>query len=175
MGQSLNDEEDKLLPVIPPEALEAMPTRKLIEHLYWQVIQTQVIVLKVKGETARIKQLEDALSQITFLRSGFFKLRYNHERRKLTISPNFDIDFKEGSQEALLLSQMFHKKSGKPKKLTWQCSEMTATLRKKGYDLKTDNSVYKALLRINERIKKETRIEGLIDVSRKQFFIVNTF
>lgn len=168
------ENSDRLLPIISDEAFEKADLREVLKALYFQLIQTQVLVQKVKEDTAKIKQLEEALSRITFVKSRWIKLRFDHRTTELRITDKFSIPFKSESQEALLLSIMFNKSNQKPKPRKWQCSEVAEAFDKNGLAMKTKNQVYKAALRISERVKQETGIDGLFSVSKNEFFIVNS-
>ena len=170
----MTEREQQPWPVPDDEFFKNAPLRDLVMDLYMQTLQTQALILDVKKHTNRIEVLEDAISRIAYIKSRWVKLRYDHRLSELTIGGKFKMKFKSDSQEAALLDIIFTKKTKAPKKTRWQSAEVAESMKEHGINLDTQIKVTKALLRINERIKQETGIDGLIEVSSKQFFVVNT-
>jgi len=168
-----NDEEDKLLEVLSDKQFTEAPLREVIKHLYFQVIQSQVIETNLRAELAKtnkkLSRVEDALSSIMFIRSGFLKIRYNHRTSEVTVEKYYRIDFGD-TIENDLLKTMFYQKSGKPRPAKWQCSEVAESFRKKGNESLDDpRAIYKAAHRIKTRLHKELKIDVLY-VKGKEFF-----
>lgn len=168
-----NNEEDKLLKVLTDKQFANAPIRDVVKHLYFQVIQSQVLETKLRAELARTNKkldiMQDALSSIMFMRSGFLQLRYNNRSSEITVGKYYRIDFSNTIEDDLLKT-MFVLKSGKPRSTKWQCSEVAESFKKKDNEsLDTPRKVYKAAHRIRTRLHDELKIE-ILSVKGKEYF-----
>ncbi|MCA0228382.1 hypothetical protein LCH21_02935 [Patescibacteria group bacterium] len=168
-----NKDEDKLLEVLTDRQFANAPLRDVVKHLYFQVIQSQVLETKLRVELTRtnkkLDMMHDALSSIMFMRSGFLRLRYNSRTSEITVEKYYRIDF-SNTIENDLLKTMFVIKSGKPRATKWQCTEVAESFRKKGNEsLDTPRKVYEAAHRIKTRLHDEMKIDTL-SVKGKEFF-----
>lgn len=169
----MDKDEEKLLEVLNNEQFANAHVREVIKHLYFQVIQSQVLEEKLRADLAKtnkkLDRIQDALSSIMFIRSGFLKLRYDVRTSEITIGEYYRIDFND-SIENDLLKTMFNLKSREPRKSKWQFSEVAEVFSRKGNDsLDTPRKVYKTAHRIKERIHKEIGVDVLY-VKGKEFF-----
>lgn len=168
---------DDLLTILDEKAFSDAPLREVIKHLYFQVIQSQVIEMELKTELAKankkLKAIEDALSSQVFIRSGFLALRYNERTSEISVSNLYHIDF-SNTIENDLLKIMFYKKSGKPRPTKWQTSEVAASFKMKGFtSLSEPRDVYKVAHRIKKRLQEEIKADVLY-VKGKEIFWFHT-
>ncbi len=167
------DDEDKLLEVLSDEQFSNAPLRDVVKHLYFQVIQSQVLEAKLRAELAqtnkKLDAVKDALSSIMFIRSGFLHLRYNSKTCEVTVGKYYRIDF-SGTIENDLLRTMFYQKTGKPRPTKWFCSEVAEKFDKqKNSSLGDSRKVYKVAHRIKTRLHDEMKIDVLC-VKGKEFY-----
>lgn len=163
--------------LLTEEEFKRASSKVLLRELYAQTVFLQFQVDDVRKELAKqarsLHLIEEALARTTHIRGRIVRLRYYHDSYEIYISNSLIVGFKPDSQEALLLSIMF-KKDGAPKKTKWQCVEVADRFKKKGYSLNTKDKVYKAALRIQDRILKATNVEGVLSISKNEFSIVAT-
>lgn len=169
----MKNDEDKLLEVLTDGQFANAPLRDVVKHLYFQVIQSQVLEAKLRAELARTNKkldvIQDTLSSIMFMRSGFLQLRYNSRTSEITAGKYYQIDF-SNTIENDLLKTMFVLKSGKPRPTKWQCSEIALSFKKRGNEsLDTPRKVYKAAHRIKTRLHDEMKID-VLNVKGKEYF-----
>lgn len=166
-------DKDKLLEIINDEQFANAPLREVVKHLYFQVIQSQVLEEKLRADLVKtnkkLDRIQDALSSIMFIRSGFLKLRYDVRTSEITIGDYYRINFND-SIENDLLKTMFNLTSKKPRKTKWQFSEVAEVFIRKGNEsLDSPRKVYKTAHRIKERIHKEIGVD-VLRVKGKEFF-----
>lgn len=168
------DDEDKLLKVLTDEEFAEAPIREVIKHLYFQVIQSQVLEVKLRNELAetnkKLDTVQDALSSTMFIRSGFIQLRYSTRTSELTVGKYYRIDF-SNTIENDLLKTMFYQKTGKPRPFKWQYSETAKSFAKKmNNDLDTSRKVYKVIHRIKTRLYDEIKVDVLSSKGKEYFW-----
>jgi hypothetical protein len=169
----MKHEDEKLLKVLSQEQFANAPLRDIVMHLYFQVVQAQVLEIELKAELAKTNKklavIEDAISSIMFLRSGFIKLTYNARTSEISIRNYYRMDF-SNTVENDLLKIMFVSKTGKQRAAKWQFSEVAEKFKEKGIEqLNTPRKVYKVAHRIKTRIHDEIKVDVLY-VKGKEFY-----
>lgn len=172
-----NSDNEKLLPTLDIINFEKYSDRELLEHLYAQELQTQVLIQRSRDEIERLTKKVDGLAKAVgrsqFIESPWISFRYVSRQKKIVYSNNFEISFKD-SQMTDLLEFMFVKKTGRPRKKKWHISEEARRLSPLNSDLNSNEKVYKAVKRLESKLQKETGFSFLF-VDNKTFFWKYTF
>ena len=169
----MKDDENKLLRVISDEEFKKAPIREVIQALYYQVIQSQVIEVELRTEVKRLNNRVDSLKKVIaskfYVRAVWARIRYSFRSSEITINTDFRVGFSDTIQ-ADLLSTMFYKQHGKPRPTKWQCAEVAAKFKSQNIEeLNTARKVSKVAFRIRDKLREETGTDFL-SVSAKEFF-----
>lgn len=120
----------------------------------------------------KLELLEEAVSRSTYLPYLPANLRYSHKTNILLLHKRLRIPFK--GNEAELLSHIFAKSSGKPRRKKYYCSEVAddlSVIRKKNRDEGiTAKSVHQTITRIRDRLELEHRAGGILKITSKEFY-----
>lgn len=169
-------DKNKLIPTMTPEQLEKAELRDIVEHLYWQTLQTQVLQIEMEKEieslSRKVERLNQALASTTYVRAVWGQVRYDFRTDEVVVSTLYRIDFSNTIQ-ADLLRLMFIKKTGKPKKTKWQCTEVAEFFRGKEAQLDTARKVSKVAWRIRDKLR-DTTTTDFLSVSSTEFFWFTT-
>ena len=117
----------------------------------------------------KLEMLEDAISHITYLPYLPANPRFDHKSKELVLQKGLKIQFK--GNEADLLSIMFAKTTGKAKKKIFYCAEVAAEFKKSRNDIQPAKAIHQTITRIQKRLRSEYRLENLITINTKEFYI----
>ncbi len=145
------------------------PTHEeLLAMTYKQLLELN---LKVDLMDRKLENLQQDISQTTFLRSQLIKLRFDHKTDELYITESFKIPF-EGN-EAVLLRTMFKTSNGLPKKsVKFYTAELAGSFKKDTDGLKTATSVHATIKRIDATVKHRTMGLEVFKIKTKVFFFL---
>ncbi|OGL22452.1 hypothetical protein A2707_03960 [Candidatus Saccharibacteria bacterium RIFCSPHIGHO2_01_FULL_45_15] len=115
-----------------------------------------------------ISSLEDALSHITRIPNLPLELEYDHATNTLWAETRRKLEFKKN--EATLISLMFSKSTGKPKKKIFQCSEEAVKLKKAGEGIDTAQNVFDTAKRVQKKLDEFLNTHEAIIVTNKSFY-----
>lgn len=114
-----------------------------------------------------ISSLEDALSHITRIPNLPLELEYDHRTNTLWAETRRKLEFNKN--EAVIISLMFSKTTGKPKTTIFQCSEVAARLKKSGDGLDNPKNVFETATRVQKKLDKFLNTHEAIIVTSKTF------
>ncbi len=166
-------ENRELLEVLTDEQFAKADMRDLIQALYFQVIQSQVIELELRKEISKLHLKIDVMTKevapLTHIRSKFIKLTYDARTSEVLVSNLLRIEF-ANTIENDLLRIMFTQKNGKQRRVKWQTQEIAERFKKRGVeDLSDKRQVYKVATRIKDKLRNEIKID-VLHVKGKEFF-----
>lgn len=119
----------------------------------------------------KLELLEEAVAYSTYLPYLPGNPRYDHKTNQLILHRRLRVQFK--GNEAELLSHIFTKSSGKPKKQRFYCSEVADDLniirKKYGDKTITAKSVHQTITRIRDGLELEHRAGGILQITTKEF------
>jgi hypothetical protein len=123
---------------------------------------------RLEANTEKLRKLENAISYLAYIPGNWLKLRYDSLTKYLWLTDKLFIPFDKN--EAELLSIMFSKSSGKPRKKKFYCSEVAEKLNKNGGGNYTSKSVQQTANRIKRKLQDKYRLGSIIIVSTKEFY-----
>lgn len=115
-----------------------------------------------------ISSLEDALSHITRIPDLPLELEYDHRTNTLWTETRRKLEFTKN--EATLVSLLFKKSNGKPKKRIFQCSEEAEKLQKTGDGMETADKVYDTASRVQKKLDGFLSTNDVLIVTKKSFY-----
>lgn len=124
----------------------------------------------IKNNHETLRKLNEAVSRLTYVRGRFIFLTYNHDTQELCFTDQLCMRF--DGNEAELLSYMFVKSTGKPKKKRFTCGDVADHFKEQRKDLSTPRRVYEAIRRIKSKIEQRHKLGGLFIVTSKEFYII---
>jgi hypothetical protein len=144
---------------------EKLSQERLLHMTYMKLLELE---LKFDLLDAKVENLQQDVSKNTFVRSQLIKLRFDHKTNELYVTEFFKIPF-EGN-EAALLSFMFKKSSGLPKKTTkFYPAELVGTFKHEAKGFKTAKAVQGTIARIDTTIKQHTMGLEVFKITSKVF------
>lgn len=148
---------------------DRQPTHEeLLAMTYKQLLELN---LKVDLMDRKLENLQQDISQNTFLRSQLIKLTFDHKTDELYITEHFKIPF-EGN-EAVLLRAMFKLSNGLPKKsVKFYTGELAGSFKKHTDGLMTPSSVHATIKRIDATVKDKTMGLEIFKIKTKVFFFL---
>ncbi|MCA9325174.1 hypothetical protein KDA23_03880 [Candidatus Saccharibacteria bacterium] len=147
---------------------EEFDQQKILVDMYYRLLNLE---LKFDLFEKKIESLQQDISNVIFVRSEVFKLRYDHKTNELYITEFFKIPF-EGN-EAILLRAMFKRSSGLPKKRTkFYPTELAGTFKKETDGLKTAKAIHGTITRIDATIKHRTMGLEVFKITTKVFYFL---
>jgi len=127
------------------------------------------IANNVEANTVNIEILEEAISTIADIPTRPFKIRYDHRENKLWVNDRFFIKF--GGKEADVLGLMFYQKTGLPKKIKFQCSEVADKLSDHASEnMLTTKAISQTAKRIESKLNNRLNTKNILVVKTKEFF-----
>lgn len=145
-----------------------LSTDELLVMVYHKLLDLEV---KIDLFDAKVENLQQDVSKITFVRSELVKLRYDHKTNELYITKFFKIPF-EGN-EATLLRFMFKQSSGLPKKsVKFYPTELAGGFKDETDGLRTATAVTGTIKRIDSSIKHKTMGLEVLKITTKVFYFL---
>lgn len=144
-----------------------------IEHNFDHGIHTldsrlETVERKLHQLTVYITSLEDALSHVTHIPNLPLELIYDHRTNTLWAETRRKLAFTKN--EAALMSLLFTKSTGKPKKSIFQCSELAEKLKDSGEGIETAEKVHDTALRIKNKLDEFLNTKDVMVVGTKSFY-----
>lgn len=115
-----------------------------------------------------VASLEDAISHITRIPDLPLELEYDHRTNTLWTETRRKLEFTKN--EATLMSLLFTKSTGKPKKKIFQCSEEAKKLEKSGDGMETADKVYDTAARAQRKLDAFLSTNDVLIVTKKSFY-----
>lgn len=115
-----------------------------------------------------VASLEDAVSHVAHIPSLPLELIYDHRTNTLWAETRRKLPFNKN--EAILMSLLFMKTSGKPKKSIFQCSEVAEKLKNSGDGMETADKVFDAASRVKKKLDEFLNTEEVLVVTKKSFY-----
>lgn len=115
-----------------------------------------------------VASLEDALSHITHIPNLPLELEYDHRTNTLWAETRRKLEFTKN--EAEIMSLLFKKSTGKPKKSIFQCSEESERFKKSGDGMETAEKVYDAAARVQKKLDAFLGMQDVLIVTKKSFY-----
>jgi len=115
-----------------------------------------------------VTSLEDALSHITRIPNLPLELEYDHRTNTLWTETRRKLEFTKN--EAIMMSQLFMRSTGKPKKKIFQCSEEAKKFKKAGDGMETLDKVYDTAARIQKKLDNFLSTDNVLVVTKKSFY-----
>lgn len=141
---------------------------QLLALIYDKLVDLDIRTTLIESN---LRSLQQDVSHFTYVRSELFKLRYDHKTNELYITEFFKIPFT--GNEAVLLSYLFKKSNGLPKKSTkFYPAELAGSFENVTDGLKTTKSINGAIDRIDKTIKYRTMGLEVFKISSKVFYFL---
>lgn len=115
-----------------------------------------------------VASLEDAIAHITRIPDLPLELEYDHRTNTLWTETRRKIEFTKN--EATLMSILFTKSTGKPKKKIFQCSEEAKKFEKSGDGMETAAKVFDAAARVQKKLDSFLSTNDVLVVTKKSFY-----
>jgi hypothetical protein len=115
-----------------------------------------------------VASFEDALTHIAHIPNSPLELEYDHRTNTLWTETRRKKEFTKN--EAVLLSMMFVKKTGKPKKTIYQCSEVADKFKNTGEGMDSSARVFETAKRIQDKLDKFLNTKEALVVTTKIFY-----
>lgn len=115
-----------------------------------------------------VASLEDAISHITRIPNLPLELEYDHRTNTLWTETRRKLEFTKN--EATLMSILFTKSTGKPKKKIFQCSEEAKKFEKSGDGMETADKVFDAAARVQKKLDSFLSTNDVLVVTKKSFY-----
>ena len=115
-----------------------------------------------------VASLEDAIAHITRIPDLPLELEYDHRTNTLWTETRRKLEFTKN--EATLMSILFTKSTGKPKKKIFQCSEEAKKFEKSGDGMETADKVFDAATRIQKKLDGFLSTNDVLVVTKKSFY-----
>ena len=115
-----------------------------------------------------VASLEDALKYVARIPNSPLELEYDHKTNTLWAETRRKLEFNKN--EAAVISLMFNKKTGKPKKSSFQCSEIAIKLKNSGEGIDNAKQVFETMKRIQKKLDDFLNTKEVIVVTTKSFY-----
>lgn len=115
-----------------------------------------------------VSSLEDALAHITRIPNLPLELEYDHRTNTLWTETRRKLEFTKN--EAIIMSLLFMKSTGKPKKKIFQCSEEAKRFKEAGDGMETSDKVYDTAIRIQKKLDDFLSTIDVLVVTKKSFY-----
>jgi len=115
-----------------------------------------------------VASLEDALSHITRIPNLPLELEYDHRTNTLWTETRRKLEFTKN--EAIIMSLLFMKSTGRPKKNIFQCSDEAKKFKKAGDGMETIDKVYNTVARIQKKLDDFLSTDDVLIVTKKSFY-----
>lgn len=115
-----------------------------------------------------VASLEDALTHIARIPNSPLELEYDHRTNTLWAETRRKLEFNKN--EAIILSMMFTKTAGKPKKTIFQCSEVAKKLKDSGEGIDSPDRVFETAKRVQKKLDEFLNTKESLVVTKKSFY-----
>ncbi len=115
-----------------------------------------------------VASFEDALKHVARIPDSPLELEYDHKTNTLWAEARRKLEFNKN--EAVILSLMFSKTTGKPKKSTFQCSEVASRLKDSGEGIDSAKQVFETMKRVQKKLDNFLNTNEVIVVTIKSFY-----
>lgn len=115
-----------------------------------------------------VASLEDALAHITRIPNYPLELKYDHKTNTLWAETRRKLEFNKN--EAVILSMMFVKKTGKPRGTIFQCSEVASKLKNSGEGIESSDRVFETAKRVQKKLDDFLNTKDALVVTKKSFY-----
>lgn len=115
-----------------------------------------------------VASLEDAISHLTRIPNLPLELEYDHRTNTLWTETRRKLEFTKN--EATLMSILFTKSTGKPKKKIFQCSEEAKKFKESGDGMETADKVFDAAARVQKKLDGFLSTNDVLVVTKKSFY-----
>ena len=115
-----------------------------------------------------VASFEDALTHIAHIPNSPLELEYDHRTNTLWAETRRRLEFNKN--EAALLSMMFIKKTGMPKKTIFQCTEVANKLKNSGEGIDSIDQVFQTAKRVQKKLDEFLNTKEALVVTKKTFY-----
>lgn len=142
--------------------------RNVFQYFYQLDQRMESVERTLNKLSHHVASLEDALSHVTQIPNLPLELIYDHSKNTLWAETRRKLEFKKN--EAALISLMFVKSTGKPKKRIFQCSEEAKNLRKSGEGIESAQNVFDTAKRVQKKLDEFLHTHKAMVVTKKSFY-----
>lgn len=115
-----------------------------------------------------VASFEDALTHIARIPNHPLELEYEHKTNTLWAETRRKLEFTKN--EAAVISLMFSKTTGRPKRITFQCSEVATKLKNSGEGINSAKQVFETMKRVQKKLDDFLNTDEVIVVDTKSFY-----